>query len=75
MEADVNPLVATLRERVLTGDGVRGSGGGFLEGVGRGVGVSGGGEGRSLSLSLDRWINVGVDGDGGMPGGWDLVDR
>lgn len=83
VEADVNPLVATLRKRVLIGDGVRGSGVVFLEGVRvmkappplRGVGVSGG-EGRSLSLSrlvrVDRvgvsWVKVGVDGDGGMPG-------
>jgi len=71
---------------VLIGDGVRGSGAVFLEGAPpppRGVGVSGGDEGRSLSLSrlvrVDRvgvsWVKVGVDGDGGMPGVWDLVDR
>jgi hypothetical protein len=47
----------------------------------RGVGVSGGDAGRSLSLSrlvrvdLVGVVRVGVDGDGGIPEGWDLVER
>jgi hypothetical protein len=47
--------------------------------------VSGGDAGRSLSLSRlvrvglvgvgTSWFKVGVDGDSGIPEGWDLVDR
>ena len=59
---------------MTVGDGVRGSGADFLEGVRvmnarpRGVGVSGGDGGRSLFLSREGggWFRVGVDGDGGI---------
>jgi len=86
VEMDVNPPRRVEGDaRVLTGDGVRGSGVVLedlegVRGVARSVELSGGDEGGSLFLdpvvdvSRGGWCNVGVDGDGGMLG-CDLVDR